>query len=92
MPSVQVLDFGQVKARRPLAALFSSLLGLGPDAGPAERGRAIAQAIESGRLPADGILHASGLVGAPLSADQVSIERNLDAQALEQAAWRSCAG
>ena len=26
---VQVLDFGQVKARRPLAALVSSLLGLG---------------------------------------------------------------
>ncbi|HEY8266058.1 MAG TPA: BTAD domain-containing putative transcriptional regulator [Steroidobacteraceae bacterium] len=81
---VQVLDFGQVRARRPLAALVSSLLGLGPEAGAAERGLAIAQAIESGRLPADGILHASGLVGAPLSADQVSIERNLDAQALDQ--------
>ena len=60
-----------------------SLLGLGPEASPAERGLAIAQAIESARLPADGILHASGLVGAPLSADQVSIERNLDPQALE---------
>ncbi len=80
---VQVLDFGQVKARRPLATLFSSLLGLGPEASPAERGLVIAQAIESGRLPADRILHASSLAGAPLSADQVSIERNLDSQALE---------
>ena len=50
---------------------------------PAERGRAVVEAIESGRLPADSILHASGLVGAPLSADQASIERNVDAQALE---------
>ena len=80
---VQVLDFGQVKARRPLASLFASLLGISPDAGPAERGRAVVEAIESGRLPADSILHASGLVGAPLSADQASIERNLDPQALE---------
>jgi DNA-binding SARP family transcriptional activator len=80
---VQVLDFGQVKARRPLAALFASLLGISADAGPAERGRAVVEAIESGRLPADSILHASGLVGAPLSADQASIERNIDPQALE---------
>ena len=80
---VQVLDFGQVKARRPLAALFASLLGVAADAGPAERGRAVVEAIESGRLPADSILHASGLVGAPLSADQASIERNIDPQALE---------
>ena len=80
---VQVLDFGQVKARRPLAALFASLLGVGADAGPAERGRAVVEAIESGRLPAESVLHASGLVGAPLSADQASIERNLDPQALE---------
>ena len=80
---VQVLDFGQVKARRPLSALFASLLGFAADAGPAERGRAVVEAIESGRLPADSILHASGLVGAPLSADQASIERNVDPQALE---------
>jgi DNA-binding SARP family transcriptional activator len=80
---VQVLDFGQVKARRPLAALFTSLLGVAPDAGPPERGRAVAEAITAGLLPADSILHASGLIGAPLSADQASIERNIDAQALE---------
>jgi DNA-binding SARP family transcriptional activator/class 3 adenylate cyclase len=80
---VQVLDFGQVKARRPLAALFASLLGVSADAGPAERGRAVVEAIESGRLPPDSVLHASGLVGAPLSADQASIERNVDPQALE---------
>jgi DNA-binding SARP family transcriptional activator/class 3 adenylate cyclase len=79
---VQVLDFGQVKARRPLAALFASLLGVSADAGPAERGRAVVEAIESGRLPPDSVLHASGLVGAPLSADQASIERNVDPQAL----------
>ncbi|MEX0733757.1 MAG: BTAD domain-containing putative transcriptional regulator [Steroidobacteraceae bacterium] len=80
---VQVLDFGQVKARRPLAALCASLLGIGAEADPAERGRAVAEAIESRRLPADSILHASGLIGAPLSADQASIELNVDAQALE---------
>jgi len=80
---VQVLDFGQVKARRPLAALFASLLGIAADAGPAERQRAVVEAIESGRLPPDSVLHASGLVGAPLSADQASIERNVDPQALE---------
>jgi DNA-binding SARP family transcriptional activator/tetratricopeptide (TPR) repeat protein len=80
---VQVLDFGQVKARRPLAALFASLLGIAADADPEERGRAVDEAIESGRLPADSILHACGLIGAPLSPDQASIERNLDAQALE---------
>ncbi len=80
---VQVLDFGQVKARRPLAALFASLLGVRADAGPAERVRAVSEAIESGRLPADSIMHASGLVGAPLSAEHASIERNLDPQALE---------
>ncbi len=80
---VQVLDFGQVKARRPLASLFASLLGISADAGPAERGRAVVEAIESGRLPANSILHASGLLGAPLSADQASIERNVDPQALE---------
>jgi DNA-binding SARP family transcriptional activator/class 3 adenylate cyclase len=80
---VQVLDFGQVKARRPLAALFASLLGVAADAGPAERRRAVMEAIESGRLPPDSVLHASGLVGAPLSADQASIERNVDPQALE---------
>ncbi len=81
---VQVLDFGQVKARRPLGALFASLLGVGPDAGPAERGRAVSDAIASGRLPAESVLHACGLIGAPLSADQSSIESNLDAQSLEQ--------
>jgi DNA-binding SARP family transcriptional activator len=80
---VQVLDFGQVKARRPLAALFTSLLGLDPEAGPAERGRTVADAIATGRLHADSILHASGLAGAPLSADQASVERNVDAQTLE---------
>lgn len=81
---LQVLDFGQVKARRPLAALFISLLGLAPEATPAERGRAIADAIAAKRLHPDHILHASGLAGAPLSADQASIERNVDAQALER--------
>lgn len=82
--SVQVLDFGQVKAHRPLAALFASLLGIPPEAGPVERSRAVQQAIADGRLPADSILHASGLAGAPLSADQASIERNVDAQAFER--------
>ncbi|MGH8242498.1 MAG: BTAD domain-containing putative transcriptional regulator [Steroidobacteraceae bacterium] len=80
---VQVLDFGQVKARRPLAVLFTSLLGLGLEASPEERGRAVAEAIATGKLHADSILHASGLAGAPLSADQASVERNVDAQALE---------
>ena len=80
---VQVLDFGQVKARRPLAALFASLLEVGPDASPAERGQAVSAAIAAGRLPAESILHACGLIGVPLSADQASIERNLDAQAIE---------
>ncbi|MGH8221478.1 MAG: ATP-binding protein, partial [Woeseiaceae bacterium] len=80
---VQVLDFGQVKARRPLAALFASLLGIDAEASPAERSHAIAEAIASGRLSADSILHASGLIGASLSADQASIESNVDAQALE---------
>ena len=80
---VQVLDFGQVKARRPLATLFAGLLGIGAEADPAKRGRAIADAIASGRLPTDSILHASGLIGASLSADQASIENNVDAQALE---------
>jgi DNA-binding SARP family transcriptional activator/class 3 adenylate cyclase len=80
---VQVLDFGQVKARRPLAALFASLLGVAADASPTERGAAIAQAILSGRLAEDSVLHASGLIGAPLSPDHASIERNLDPQALE---------
>ena len=80
---VQVLDFGQIKARRPLAALFSSLLGLAPEATPEERGRAVADAIAKGLLHADDILHASGLAGAPLSPDQASIDRNVDAQALE---------
>ncbi|MGH8197588.1 MAG: BTAD domain-containing putative transcriptional regulator [Steroidobacteraceae bacterium] len=80
---VQVLDFGHVRARRPLAALCASLLGISAEADPAERGRAVAEAIESGRLPADSILHASGLIGAPLSANQASIELNVDAQALE---------
>ncbi len=80
---VQVLDFGQVKARRPLAALFTSLLGVDSDASPAERGRAIADAIASGRLPADSVMSASGLIGAPLSPEHASIERNLEAQALE---------
>jgi DNA-binding SARP family transcriptional activator len=80
---VQVLDFGQVKARRPLAALFASLLGIAEDASAAERGRAIEEAIVAGRLPAASILHASSLIGAPLSADQISVERYLDAQALE---------
>src|SRR5262245_52497963 len=80
---VQVLDFGQEKARRPLAALFASLLGVAPDASATERGAAIAQAILSGRLAEDSVLHASGLIGAPLSPDHASIERNLDAQALE---------
>jgi len=80
---VQVLDFGQVKARRPLAALFASLLGVAVDANATERGAAIAQAILSGRLAEDSVLHASGLIGAPLSPDHASIERNLDPQALE---------
>jgi len=80
---VQVLDFGQVKARRPLGALFASLLGVGPDAGPTERGQAVSHAIAAGHLPAESVLHACGLIGAPLSADQASIERNLDAQSLE---------
>jgi DNA-binding SARP family transcriptional activator/predicted negative regulator of RcsB-dependent stress response len=80
---VQVLDFGQIKARRPLAALFSSLLGIAPEATPEEKRSAVAAAIESGRLHPDDILHASGLAGAPLSADQASIERNVDPQALE---------
>ncbi len=80
---VQVLDFGQVKARRPLASLFASLLGVSPDADPAERGRAVTDAIATGRLPSASVLHAIGLIGAPLSADQASIERNVDAQALE---------
>ena len=80
---VQVLDFGQVKARRPLAALFSSLLGIAPEATPEEKSRAVNEAIESGRLHPDNVLHACGLADAPLSADQVSIERNVDAQALE---------
>ena len=35
---VQVLDFGQVKARRPLAALFASLLGVAADAVPPSAG------------------------------------------------------
>lgn len=81
---VQVLDFGQVKARRPLAALFASLLGLRPDASPEERGGAVQQAIADGRLPVDSILHASGLAAAPLSPGQASIERNVDAQTLER--------
>ncbi len=80
---VQVLDFGQVKARRPLGALFASLLGVGPDAGPAERGRAVSDAIAAGRLPAESVLHACGLIGAPISADHASIESNFDAQSLE---------
>jgi len=80
---VQALDFGQVKARRPLAALFASLLGVAADAGPAERRRAVAEAIESGRLAAESVLDASGLVGAPLTAEEASIERNVDPQALE---------
>ncbi|MDP9200065.1 MAG: AAA family ATPase, partial [Pseudomonadota bacterium] len=80
---VQVLDFGQIKARRPLAALFSSLLGIELDATPEEKRGAVITAIESGRLHPDDILHASGLAGAPLSADQASIERNVDPQALE---------
>jgi len=80
---VQVLDFGQVRARRPLAALFASLLGVSADADPPERGRAVSDAIATGRLPAAGVLHAIGLIGAPLSADQASIERNVDAQSLE---------
>ncbi|MBX3702330.1 MAG: AAA family ATPase [Steroidobacteraceae bacterium] len=81
---VQVLDFGQVKARRPLAALFASLLGLRPEAAPEERSRAVQQAIAEGRLSADSILHASGLADAPLSAGQASIESNVDAQAMER--------
>ena len=81
---VQVLDFGQVKARRPLASLFASLLGLRPDATPEQRSHAVQQAIADGRLPADSILHASGLAGAPLSVGHASIERNVDAQALER--------
>jgi len=81
---VQVLDFGQVQARRPLASLFASLLGLEPDATPEQRSQAVQQAIADGRLPADSILHASGLAGAPLSPSQASIERNVDAQALER--------
>ncbi len=80
---VQVLDFGQVKARRPLAALFASLLGVSAEADPIERGRAVSDAIATGRLPAASVLHAIGLIGAPLSADQASIESNVDAQALE---------
>ena len=80
---VQVLDFGHVKARRPLTALCASLLGIGAEADSDARGRAVAEAIESGRLTADSILHASGLIGAPLSADQASIELNVDARALE---------
>jgi DNA-binding SARP family transcriptional activator len=80
---VQVLDFGQVKARRPLAALFSSLLGIGPEATPEEKSRAVSDAIDSGRLHPDNILYASGLADAPLTAAQSSIERNVDAQALE---------
>jgi DNA-binding SARP family transcriptional activator len=82
---VQVLDFGQVKARRPLAALFASLLGVPADATPEDRGRAVSEAIESGRLPVEGFLPASGLIGAPLPAGQASIEHSLDAQALEHA-------
>jgi len=81
---VQVLDFGQVKARRPLAALFASLLGLRSDANAEERGAAVQQAIAAGRLPPESILHASGLAGAPLAPEQASIERNVDAQALER--------
>ncbi|MGQ0429920.1 MAG: BTAD domain-containing putative transcriptional regulator [Gammaproteobacteria bacterium] len=81
---VQVLDFGQVKARRPLAALFASLLGLKPDAGAEERGAAVRQAMAAGRLPTESILHASGLAGAPLSPGQASIEPNVDAQTLER--------
>lgn len=81
---VQVLDFGQVKARRPLASLFASLLGLRPDATPDARSRAVQQAIAGGRLPVDSILHASGLAGAPLSPGQASIERNVDAHTLER--------
>ncbi|HEY7753160.1 MAG TPA: BTAD domain-containing putative transcriptional regulator [Steroidobacteraceae bacterium] len=81
---VQVLDFGQVKARRPLAALFAGLLGLRPDATAEERGRAVQDAIASGRLHADSVLHASGLAGAPLSAEQASIERMVDGPTLER--------
>ncbi len=81
---VQVLDFGQVKARRPMAALFSSLLGIAAEATPEERGRTVADAIAAGRLHADSVLHASGLADAPLSADQASVEQNVDAQALER--------
>jgi DNA-binding SARP family transcriptional activator len=80
---VQVLDFGQIKARRPLAALFSSLLGIGSETTPEEKRTAVTAAIDSGRLHPDDILHASGLASAPLSGDQASIERNVDPQALE---------
>ncbi|MGQ0384298.1 MAG: BTAD domain-containing putative transcriptional regulator, partial [Gammaproteobacteria bacterium] len=81
---VQVLDFGQVKARRPLAALFASLLALEPDASAGERVAAVQQAIAAGQLPPDSVLHASGLADAPLSPGQASIERNVDAQTLER--------
>ena len=81
---VQVLDFGHVEARRPLAGLVASLLGIAPESDAGGRARIVQQAIASGWLPAGSILHASGLVGAALSAELASVERDTDAQALER--------
>ena len=73
---MQVLDFGQVKARRPLASLFASLLGLRPDATPDERSRAVQQAI-AGRTDlfsgVTGILTLRGTVNVQSQAKTLTI-------------------
>ena len=82
---VEVLDFGQVEARRPLVALAGSLLGIAADATPQDRMRAVADAIASDRLPAASVVAASELVNAALPQDLASLDPGQDARVRDAA-------
>ena len=82
---VEVLDFGQVEARRPLVALAGSLLGIAADATPQDRARAVADAIASDRLPAASVVAASELVNAPLPQDIASLDAGQDSRVRDTA-------
>lgn len=81
---VEVLDFGHIEARRPLAALMASLLGLTGEASQEERTGAVQEAVATGRLPGDSTIYASELVSAALPPKLASIEQNLDPHARER--------
>jgi DNA-binding SARP family transcriptional activator len=70
--TLQVLDFGQAAADRPIPALMLHLLGVAPDASRDARASAVEQATGSGLLGQEDRLIACDLIGAKLPEEAVS--------------------